>query len=202
MAARIRAALDGLAAPSWLGTYHGLAARQLRDAPEIAELRPNFDIVDADDSRRFVKRVMKAQGLDGEESGDANARDPLKIMCNRIAKFKDNLITPAGRRRLGRSQDRQRRSLPRAGRLPRHCAPPRASTPIISAPCARRTPADFGDLLLWPTLAMRNDDDYRARWASRFDWLAADEYQDVNFAQYSWLKSFAATWTHLLRRRR
>jgi trehalose-phosphatase len=67
MASRIRAALDGLAAPSWLGTYHGLAARQLRDAPEIAELRPNFDIVDADDSRRFVKRVMKAQGLDGEE---------------------------------------------------------------------------------------------------------------------------------------
>jgi DNA helicase-2/ATP-dependent DNA helicase PcrA len=122
MASRIRAALDGHAAPSWLGTYHGLAARQLRDAPEIAELRPDFDIVDADDSRRFVKRVMKAQGLDGEESGDANARDALKIMCNRIAKFKDNLITPAG---LGGRQDRERQSLPRATRRPwpaRRCA--------------------------------------------------------------------------------
>ena len=44
--------------------------------------------------------------------------------------------------------------------------------------------ADFGDLLLWPTLALVNDADYRARWAGKFDWVHADEYQDVNFAQY------------------
>jgi len=190
MASRIRAALDGLAAPSWLGTYHGLAARQLRDAPEIAELRPNFDIVDADDSRRFVKRVMKAQGLDGEESGDANARDPLKIMCNRIAKFKDNLITPAGAAAWVESKiaksDRSREPIdPHALR-----AAARVYADYQRA-LREANAADFGDLLLWPTLAMRRDEAYRARWASRFDWLAADEYQDVNFAQYSWLKSFA-----------
>jgi DNA helicase II / ATP-dependent DNA helicase PcrA len=39
MANRIRSALGEEAAPSWLGTYHGLAARQLREAPEIAETR-------------------------------------------------------------------------------------------------------------------------------------------------------------------
>ena len=32
----------------------------------------------------------------------------------------------------------------------------------------------------------------RQLWASRFDCLLADEYQDVNFAQYSWLKALAA----------
>ena len=53
MATRIRASLGGIEAPSWLGTYHGLAARQLRDQPEIAGLRPGFDILDADDSRPF-----------------------------------------------------------------------------------------------------------------------------------------------------
>jgi DNA helicase-2/ATP-dependent DNA helicase PcrA len=191
MASRIRAALDGHAAPSWLGTYHGLAARQLRDAPEIAELRPDFDIVDADDSRRFVKRVMKTQGLDGEESGDANARDPLKTMCNRIAKFKDNLITPAGaaawvEAKIAKS-DRSREPIdPHTLR-----AAARVYADYQRA-LREANAADFGDLLLWPTLAMRKDDAYRARWASRFDWLAADEYQDVNFAQYSWLKSFAA----------
>ena len=52
--------------------------------------------------------------------------------------------------------------------------------------------ADFGDLLLWPTLALVNDADYRARWAGKFDWVHADEYQDVNFAQYTWLKTLAS----------
>jgi DNA helicase-2/ATP-dependent DNA helicase PcrA len=190
MASRIRAALDGHAAPSWLGTYHGLAARQLRDAPEIAELRPDFDIVDADDSRRFVKRVMKAQGLDGEEGGDANARDPLKIMCNRISTFKDNLITPGGAAAWVEAKiakgDHSRAPLDVHGL--------RAAVRVYAdyqRALREANAADFGDLLLWPTLAMRNDEAYRSRWSARFDWLAADEYQDVNFAQYSWLKSFA-----------
>src|SRR3984893_8837587 len=59
MRSRIRAALSGGPAPAWLGTFHGLAARQLRIQPEVAGLRPGFDILDADDSRRVVKRTLK-----------------------------------------------------------------------------------------------------------------------------------------------
>jgi len=39
MSSRMPAALDGGPAPSWIGTFHGLAARQLRIEPEIAGLR-------------------------------------------------------------------------------------------------------------------------------------------------------------------
>jgi DNA helicase-2/ATP-dependent DNA helicase PcrA len=53
MVGRIRESLDGAAAPTWLGTFHGLAARQLRGEPEVAGLRHGFDILDADDSRRL-----------------------------------------------------------------------------------------------------------------------------------------------------
>ncbi len=63
MSIRIRAALDGGPVPSWLGTFHGLAARQLRIEPEVAGLRPGFDILDADDSRRLVKQTLKALNL-------------------------------------------------------------------------------------------------------------------------------------------
>ena len=96
MATRIRASLGGIEAPSWLGTYHGLAARQLRDQPEIAGLRPGFDILDADDSRRLLKRTMKALNLAGGGDETETGRDPLEIMANRISKFKDNLVTPQG----------------------------------------------------------------------------------------------------------
>ena len=60
MADRIRTILGGQRAPSWIGTFHGLGARQLRIKPEVAKLQPAFDILDADDSRLLVKRTLKA----------------------------------------------------------------------------------------------------------------------------------------------
>ena len=35
---------------------------------------------------------------------------------------------------------------------------------------------------------MQRDEAYRRRWAGRFDCLLADEYQDICFVQYIWLK--------------
>ena len=94
MTSRIRASLGTHGAPHWVGTFHGLGARQLRIEPEVAGLRPGFDILDADDSKRLVKRVMKAMNLAEGADGPMIGKDPLKTMCNRLSKFKDNLITP------------------------------------------------------------------------------------------------------------
>jgi DNA helicase II / ATP-dependent DNA helicase PcrA len=59
MRERIRGAL-GVAAPDWLGTFHGLGARQLRIEPDAAGLRPGFDILDAGDTGRILKRLLRA----------------------------------------------------------------------------------------------------------------------------------------------
>ena len=37
-------------------------------------------------------------------------------------------------------------------------------------------------------MARQRDESYRQRWANRFDCLLADEYQDVNRAQYRWIR--------------
>jgi hypothetical protein len=95
MTGRIRMALGDGAAPHWTGTFHGLGARQLRIEPEVADLRPGFDILDADDTRRMIKRVMKSMNLASGDDEGGSIRDPLKLVCNRISKWKDELITPA-----------------------------------------------------------------------------------------------------------
>jgi DNA helicase-2/ATP-dependent DNA helicase PcrA len=187
MVARIRAGLGEEAAPHWTGTFHGLAARQLRIEPEVAGLRPGFDILDADDSRRIVKRIMKGLNLAAGDEGLQIGRDPLKVMCNRLSKFKDNLITPedAPAHVAAMIAEAQRSGMP---------VDPdglRASVRVYAE--YQRTlrdgnAADFGDLLLWPTLALARNSDYRGRWGERFDVLLADEYQDVNAAQYQWLR--------------
>lgn len=190
MAARIGASLDGLRPPHWIGTFHGLGARQLRAEPEVAGLRPNFEILDADDSRRLVRRTMKAMSL-GSDGDGPTGRDPVKVTCQRIGKFKDSLIAPeeAAARVDGviSAADRSGRPIDAAGL--REAAD-------IYVEYQRRlqeaNAADFGDLLLWPTRAMQDDEAYRRRWAERFDCIFADEYQDVCLAQYSWLRLLAA----------
>ena len=189
MAGRIRTVLGGEGVPHWMGTFHGLGARQLRAEPEAAGLRPGFDILDADDSRRVVKRVMKAMNLHGSGDVPSFGHDPLKAMCNRLSRLKDNLVMPeeaganiealiAGQRAAGTLSD------PDGWR-----ATARVYTAYQQA-LRDANAADFGDLLLWPTKAMQRDPAYRGRWSGRFDCLLADEYQDVNQAQYMWLRLF------------
>ena len=189
MANRIRAALGPNSAPYWLGTFHGLAARQLRASPEVASLRENFDILDADDARRILRRVMKALNLSTDED-ESGRRDPVKIVAGHIAKFKDRLMTPKAaaahvENRIAEA-NRTKTPIDAAGLL----AAARAYGEY-QARLREANAADFADLLLWPTLALFHDTDYRARWSGKFDWVHADEYQDVNFAQYTWVKMLA-----------
>ncbi len=190
MADRIRAALGDEAAPHWLGTFHGLGARQLRAASEVAGLRPGFDILDADDSRRMIKHVMKALNLASDEDV-GGSRDPVKAISNRISSFKDRLMTPEAataqiETAFGAAS---RRDDPIEGQVFRNAARVYA---LYQQRLIEANAADFGDLLLWPTVAMLKDDGNRRQWAGRFDAVLADEYQDVNPAQYNWLKAMAS----------
>ncbi len=191
MLSRIRAVLGEDAAPSWTGTFHGLGARQLRVEPEIAHLRPGFDIMDADDTRRMIKRVMKAMNLSAGNNQDDGVRDPLKLICNRISKWKDELITPEEAPAAAEAL------IGGANGFGPPVDPPslRAAARVYIA--YQRTlrdanAADFGDLLLWPVRAMSADCAYRSRWAGRFACVLADEYQDANHAQYLWLRMLSA----------
>ena len=185
MTSRIRAALGEDAAPRWIGTFHGLGARQLRIEPEVADLRPGFDILDADDTRRMIKRVMKAMNIAAADDEGTSTRDPIKLVCNRISSWKDELITaeeaPAAAEQLissGTPADPQ--TIRAAARV------------YVEYQHRLRdaNAADFGDLLLWPVRAMMRDRAYKKRWAGRFDCVLADEYQDVNRAQFMWLSLF------------
>ena len=184
---RIRAALGEHAAPQWLGTFHGLGARQLRIEPEVAALRPGFDIIDADDTRRIVKRVMRSMNLAEGEDGVAIGRDPLKLVCNRLSSFKDNLVLPgeAGAYVETKIAEANLAGLPVD---PHHLRTSARIYVEYQRVLRDANSADFGDLLLWPVRAMQGNADYLRRWAGRFDAVLADEYQDVNRAQYTWIR--------------
>ena len=64
MRGRIEQLLDMSADGMWVGTFHGIAHRLLRAHWQEAGLPQGFQIIDADDQIRLIKRVSKELGLD------------------------------------------------------------------------------------------------------------------------------------------
>ena len=64
MRSRIEALLAMPIRGMWVGTFHGIAHRLLRIHWQEARLPQNFQILDADDQLRLVKRIIVSLDLD------------------------------------------------------------------------------------------------------------------------------------------
>ena len=71
----------------WVGTFHSLAHRLLRTHPMEANLSPTFQILDAQDQFRIIKRLMKENGVD-------ETKFPIKKVQWFINQQKDEGILP------------------------------------------------------------------------------------------------------------
>jgi DNA helicase-2/ATP-dependent DNA helicase PcrA len=56
---------------------------------------------------------------------------------------------------------------------------------------------DFDDLLYWPALVLKNNEEIRAELDSRFRYVLIDEYQDTNKAQYEIARRLSVTYPNL-----
>lgn len=191
MKSRIVEALGSGVAPQWVGTFHAHGRRQLRTDPDIAGLRQGFDVCDAEDSQKIVRRLLEkacAAGVFEVEDSEVFRRR-VKSITARIAMLKEELILPdvAAAATEGLIASRKLAD-PDDIMAWRDAA---AVYPAYQALLREANMADFADLLLWPTITMLRDETYRRDWAARFDAVLADEFQDVNRLQFLWLKALS-----------
>ena len=59
----LKVATDGW----WIGTFHAMAARILRNHPELAGLKKQFSIIDIDDQIRLVKQALSYHNVDEKD---------------------------------------------------------------------------------------------------------------------------------------
>ena len=132
---------------------------------------------------------MAALGIDQRPGSEADGQSP-KMTSRAIGRLKDALVPPPAAEAYLAAAHAD--AIRRGGAVE---ATDARTTARVYAEYQHRlrdaNSADFGDLLLWPTLAMQRDEAYRRRWAGRFDCILADEYQDINHGQYVWLMSLA-----------
>ena len=170
MRGRIEELLGLPVAGMWVGTFHGIAHRLLRRHWEQAGLPQGFQILDAEDQLRLVKRVLRGLELDED-------RWPAKQSMWFINDRKDQGLRP---QHLDDGGDPVNRQLIR----------------IYSAyeeACRRAGVVDFAELLLRALELLRDDDALRAHYLRQFRHVLIDEFQDTNELQYAWVRLLTAS---------
>ncbi|MDE6395603.1 MAG: UvrD-helicase domain-containing protein, partial [Duncaniella sp.] len=152
----------------WMGTFHSIFARILRQNAERIGFKSSFTIYDASDSKALVKLIIKDLGLDDKVYKPSTVH-------NAISWAKNALISPeqyAVNRELLAADERSKR--------PRTCEIYR----IYRDRCAVADAMDFDDLLYYTNVLLRDNDDVCRHYQEYFRYVLVDEYQDTNFAQH------------------
>jgi len=151
-----------------VGTFHGIAHRLLRRHWREAGLPEGFQILDADDQQRLVKRVIAGLGLD-------EAKFPPRQATWTINGWKDE----------GRRPDAiEHRDHPVTHTLVR----------IYQAyedACRRAGLVDFAELLLRAHELWLQHPAVLEHYQNRWRHLLIDEFQDTNALQYAWIRVLA-----------
>ena len=169
MRARVERLLRIPAHAMWVGTFHGIAHRLLRMHWKDAKLPRNFQILDADDQLRLVKRVLREQGVDEQKW-------PARQAAWFINKQKD--------------EGRRAKDVPRTDQdvfTTTHAAVYEAYEEL----CRQGGLVDFAELLLRSHELWLTRPDVLEHYQRRLRHLLVDEFQDTNGIQYAWLRTLA-----------
>ncbi len=152
----------------WVGTFHGLAHRLLRAHWKEAGLPEKFQILDADDQYRLVKRVHKSLEIDENKW-------PAKQCQWFINEQKDEGLRAASIETYGDEYTVIMAKVYAA----------------YEQACDRGGMVDFGELLLRSHELWLKSPELLAHYQKRFRHILVDEFQDTNAIQYAWLRVLA-----------
>ena len=170
MRSRIHDLLDMPVNHLWIGTFHGLAHRLLRRHWREAGLVESFQILDAEDQQRVIRRLIK--GLDLDETTWVPREIQWFINHN-----KDDGLRPG---QLSDNGDTTRRQLIHLYRL-------------YEEACDKAGVVDFAELLLRAFELWKNNPALLEQYQRRFQHVLIDEFQDTNTIQYAWLRLLTGT---------
>ena len=152
----------------WIGTFHSIFARILRQNAERIGFKSSFTIYDAADSKALVKLIIKDMELDDKVYKPSTVH-------NSISWAKNALISPED---YALNRDLQRADA--NARRPRMCEIYRC----YRDRCRVAGAMDFDDLLFYTNVLFRDHPDVCRHYQEYFRYVLVDEYQDTNFAQH------------------
>jgi DNA helicase-2/ATP-dependent DNA helicase PcrA len=154
--------------PLWIGTFHGIAHRLLRMHWKEARLPESFQILDAEDQQRLLRRIIREEGLEEthwparQAQWFINARKDEGERPQHIEHL-DHPVMSTWVHVYQRYQDY----------------------------CNRGGLVDFAELLLRAHELWLEQPAVLDHYRRRLQHLLIDEFQDTNAIQYAWLRMLA-----------
>lgn len=148
-----------------VSTFHSLGLDIVRREIKTLGYKPGFTLFDDQDSLSLLKELTIDE-LDGD-------KDLLSKLQNLISQWKNDLLLPDAALKMASDAD----SHEYAEFYQRYHQHMKAYNAL-----------DFDDLILIPTLLLKNYPEVRERWCSKIRYLLVDEYQDTNASQYELVK--------------
>ena len=146
-------------------TFHTLGLTIIKREAKNLGIKSGFTLFDSEDSVSLLKELT-AKELQED-------KDQLNLLQNMISNCKNDLLTPADAIKRA-SSGKEVLFAQLYERYQQHMSAYNA--------------LDFDDLIMVPTLLLRNSEEARQRWQDRFHYLLVDEYQDTNTSQYEFVK--------------
>ena len=150
----------------YMGTFHSVCVRILRQDGESFGIPRNFVIFDESDRQSAIKQVCKQLSVDEKQFKPSS-------ISGLISAAKNELISPE--EYLGTAQ------------LPAQKVA--ASVyPLYERSLRDANALDFDDLIGRTVAMLKNNKEIRDKWRTQFKYILVDEYQDTNNAQYTLIK--------------
>ena len=160
----------------WMGTFHSVFIRFLREDAQLLGFPNSFTIYDTSDSKNVIKSCVKELSLDDK------LYKPNEVL-SRISMAKNNLVTAASylaNPTLMQNDLNSRK--PKIGEI----------YALYSKKCRQAGAMDFDDILLYTNILLKDFPDVLEKLRNRFSFILVDEYQDTNYSQYLIIKKLSS----------
>lgn len=160
---------------AFVGTFHSLGVRIIRENAPLLGLDRTFSIVDSDDVISIIKKIMKDLGLDPKLTTPAYIR-------NKISNIKNEMLS---------SDD-----IAKFYNTPQDKVAEKVYYEYLDV-LKRNNSVDFDDLLRLPVKLFLENKDILESYQDRFKYILIDEYQDTNEVQYKLSKLLAKKYKNI-----
>ena len=160
---------------AFVGTFHSLGVRIIRENASLLGLDRTFSIVDSDDVLSIIKKILKDNGYDPKLNSPSYIR-------NKISTIKNELLTNDEIERLFiQPQDKIAKQVYYE----------------YQDVLRKNNSVDFDDLLRLPVKLFIENKDILESYQDKFKYILIDEYQDTNEVQYKLSKLLAKKYKNI-----
>ncbi len=150
----------------YLGTFHSVCVRILRQSGEAIGIDGRFVIYDESDRQSLIKRLLKISHIDEKQVSP-------RAVSSIISNAKNELMNPA--ELLATAQGPVQKA---AAKI----------FPLYAKELRDAAALDFDDLIARTVELFSSQDMILDQWRATFRYIMIDEYQDTNAAQYKLIK--------------